>query len=197
MNESGQGNWDLVVAQILAGDPSGQAALYEAFAPGLRLFLYQHLQRGEDVEDRLHDIFVKAVSAIRDGQLREPERIAGFLRTIARRQIAAFIDEAVEQRAVTVDFTEGLAVTSPHPSPEQTAIEKQWREKAMEVLQSLSGLDREILMRFYWKDEEPEDICQVLGLTYNQFRLRKSRAKSRFVEAMRAGKKISLKATFC
>jgi RNA polymerase sigma-70 factor (ECF subfamily) len=176
--------WDRIVAEISAGDPAGQQALYDAFAPGLRLFLAHHLRRAEEVEDRLHDIFVKAVSAIREGQLREPGRIAGFMRTIARRQITAFIDEVVEQRSAE-ELAQVLSMPSQAPSPEQMAIQNQWRERAIEVLGSFSGVDREILLRYYLLGEEPEEICEGLRISYNQFRMRKSRAKRRFAQMMR------------
>jgi RNA polymerase sigma-70 factor (ECF subfamily) len=173
----------------VAGDPAGQEALYEAFAPGLRLFLAHHLQRAEEVEDRLHDVFVQAVAVIREGQLREPKRLAGFMRTIARRQIAAFIQEAVAQRETGGELAEGLVVPSLAPSPEALAIKRQGREQALEVLGSFSQVEREILIRFYLRGQEPEEICRELGLTPNQFRLRKSRAKRRFAEAMKKGAK--------
>jgi len=168
----------------VAGDPAGQEALYEAFAPGLRVFLAHHLRQEEEVEDRLHDVFVQAVAVIQEGQLRDPARLAGFMRTIARRQIAAFIHEAVAERETGGEVAEGLVVASLAPSPEALAIRRQGRERALEVLGSFSQSDREILIRFYLLGQEPEEICRELGLTPNQFRLRKSRAKRRFVQAM-------------
>ena len=173
----------------MAGDPAGQEALYEAFAPGLRLFLAHHLRREEEVEDRLHDVFVQAVAVIQEGQLREPGRLAGFMRTIARRQISAFIQEVVAERETGGELAEGLVVASLAPSPEELAIRRQGRERALDVLGSFSQADREILIRFYLRGQEPQEICRELGLTANQFRLRKSRAKSRFVQAMQRGTK--------
>jgi len=48
------------------------------------------------------------------------------------------------------------------------------------VLKEISDRDREVLMRFYVHEQSYETICQEMGLTYNQFRLLKSRAKARF-----------------
>ncbi len=194
MNGSPRELWDRIVKQIRAGDPAGQSALYEAFAPGLRLFLGHHIQRPEEVEDRLHDAFVKAVVAIRGGQLREPERLAGFLRTIAWRQITAFIDQAVEQRSLIEDLSGALRISSPGPSPEQLAIDRQWTEQAIEILQSFPALDREILVRFYWEEQSAGQICRELNLTPTQFRLRKTRAKGRFVrEASREFSRVQMR----
>ena len=178
MSEHPHESWSPVVALIRAGDPDGQAALYHAFAPGLRLFLQHHLQQPEDVEDRLHDIIVQVVMGIQKGNLTEPERLAGFIRTIARRQVALFIHQAVRQREMRVDWPEDLI--SEDPDPEQAVVLEQWRERASQILASLNETDREILLRFYWLGQEPEDICQDLALTHDQFRLRKSRAKARF-----------------
>jgi len=50
------------------------------------------------------------------------------------------------------------------------------------VLSELSSRDREILTRFYLHEESQEEICIEMTLTETQFRLLKSRAKSRFGE---------------
>jgi DNA-directed RNA polymerase specialized sigma24 family protein len=64
--------------------------------------------------------------------------------------------------------------------PEQEAIERQRRRLARNLLASLSDIDRQILVRFYYRGQTPADICRDLGLNETQFRLRKSRAKKRF-----------------
>jgi RNA polymerase sigma-70 factor, ECF subfamily len=45
-----------------------------------------------------------------------------------------------------------------------------------------TAYSREILTRFYLQEESQEEICAVMILTETQFRLLKSRAKSRFGE---------------
>jgi len=39
---------------------------------------------------------------------------------------------------------------------------------------------RDILVRFYLKEQSQEQICREMSLTETQFRLRKSRAKEKF-----------------
>lgn len=189
MSDAPAGRWDRIVAQIQAGDTAGQQALYDEFASGLRLFLLNHLQR-EDVEDTLHDTLVATISAIRDGQLREPERLAGFVHTIARRQLAGYIEDAVQRRETSGELLPDLVVRSRSPDPEQRAIQRQRMEMAAKVLRALPEVDQEILTRFYWEGQEPELICRDLEISHNQFRVRKSRAKGRFAALARrlAGK---------
>jgi DNA-directed RNA polymerase specialized sigma24 family protein len=76
--------WIELVDRIRAGDPSAMQELYQIFGRGLRLYLCRQLGM-QEVEDKIHDTFVVVVQAIRNGELREPERLMGFVRTVARR----------------------------------------------------------------------------------------------------------------
>jgi DNA-directed RNA polymerase specialized sigma24 family protein len=48
------------------------------------------------------------------------------------------------------------------------------------VFNGISSRDREILRRFYLLEQPQGLICQEMGLSHNQFRLLKSRAKAKF-----------------
>lgn len=52
-------------------------------------------------------------------------------------------------------------------------------------MNGLTARDREILMRFYLEEQSQDQICTEMGLTETQFRLLKSRAKTRFAEMSR------------
>jgi DNA-directed RNA polymerase specialized sigma24 family protein len=41
----------------------------------------------QDLDDRVHDTFLIVVQAISKGDLREPERLMGFVRTVVRRLV--------------------------------------------------------------------------------------------------------------
>lgn len=51
-----------------------------------------------------------------------------------------------------------------------------------QVLAELSDRDREILTRFYVREQSQDQICSEMTLTVAQFRLLKSRAKAHFKE---------------
>ncbi len=65
-------------------------------------------------------------------------------------------------------------------NPEQNLLARQRTEIARRVFNGVSRRDREILRRFYLLEQPQERICAEMGLSYNQFRLLKSRAKARF-----------------
>ena len=73
------------------------------------------------------------------GELREPERLMGFVRTVVRRQVAAYIDNAVQTRKEHAELQSGLAVSDARSNPEEDLFIQQRREFMVHVLASIPG----------------------------------------------------------
>jgi len=174
-------SWANLVEGIRAANPAAMEELYSIFAKGVKYYLWRQVG-SQDLEDRIHDIFLIIAQAIQKGELREPDRLMGFVRTIARRQVAASIDGAVQARRKQVDVNARHDLSGPEPDPEHLAIQQQNQDLAMRVLKSLHKRDREVLIRFYLDEQTPEQICREMDLTPTQFRLIKTRAKARYTE---------------
>ena len=173
-------SWPLLVERIRAGEPAGMEELYRIFSKGIRYYLYRQLGP-QDLDDKVHDIFVIITQSIQRGDLREPERLMGYVRTIVRRQVAAHIDSAVQARRNS-DLNDSRLTCDYTLSPERCLIEHQNEELALRILNSLQKRDREVLVRFYLDEQPAARICREMGLSETQFRLIKSRAKARFGE---------------
>lgn len=155
--------------------------LYRVFSKGIRFHLYRQFGP-QDLDDKVHDAFLVITQSIRRGDVREPERLMGYVRTVIRRQVAAHIQNVIDMRR---SFTELDLVNPPRdlrPNPEHSVIERQNMQIALRILNGIPKRDREVLVRFYLKEQPPGQICEDLGLTETQFRLIKSRAKARFGE---------------
>lgn len=174
-------DWTLLVDRIRVGDPAGMEELYRMFARGIRFYFYRQLGP-QELEDKIHDTFLIVVQAIRKGDLREPERLMGFVRTIVRRQVAAHIDQVVHTRREEAPLEPGTILPDRSHTPEERMMGQEKAELMMKVLRGLSTRDREILTRFYLQEQSQEQICREMNLTDTQFRLLKSRAKARFGE---------------
>jgi RNA polymerase sigma-70 factor (ECF subfamily) len=171
----------VLVRRISTGESDGMEELYTLFSKGIRFYLCRQLGP-QDLDDKVHDTFVVVVQAIRRGELREPERLMGFVRTIVRRLVAAHIDRVVHTRRDHLDMESTLRIADPAENPEQTAMFQQRAEMIGRVLDELTPRDREILTRFYLREQGQDQICSEMALTDTQFRLLKSRAKARFGE---------------
>jgi RNA polymerase sigma factor (sigma-70 family) len=154
--------------------------LYGALSEGARPRLLRFVDP-QSVDDRLHEIWLIVLEAIRSGELREPGRLMGFVQTVTRRRVAAHIRSAVLRRRRLVEAA-AFDPVSRESSPEALLSAREQVEAIGKVLRSLRALDREILVRFYLKEESPPRICQELRISATQFRLHKSRALARCLE---------------
>ncbi len=176
--EPAEPDWHDIVERVRAGDATGMEDLYSSFGAGIRFHVYRRFGI-QDLEDKVHDIFLMIAEAIRAGEPRQPERLAGYIRTI-RRQIATFVEKAVYTRRKQTGIDAGMLLSDHGADPEYRAIQRQHMEIAMRILKSAPRRDREVLVRFYLDEQSVDQICRELDLTENQFRLIKSRAKARF-----------------
>lgn len=172
-------SWPRLVNLIRTGDPAGLEELYAIFAKGVRFFLWRQIGP-QDVDDKVHDVFLIIAQSIQRGELREPERLMGYVRTIVRRQVAAHIESAVKSRRNNRSADLMTTLTDRRPDPERAAIARESHQVAMRVLNALPARDREVLVRFYLREQTADEICRDLKLTETQFRLIKSRAKARY-----------------
>ncbi len=173
--------WVDLVDRIRLSETDGMEELYQLFSKGIRFYLCRQLGP-QELDDKVHDTFVVVVQAIRRGELREPSRLMGFVRTIVRRQVAAHIDKVVHTRRDQIDLDSSVRLADPDENPEEKAMFSQRTALINRVLGELSGRDREILTRFYLLEQGQDQICSEMALTETQFRLLKSRAKARFGE---------------
>lgn len=169
-----------LVVRIQREDESAKQQLYQIFNRGIRFQLVRQLGTA-DLDDKVHDTFVIVLQAIVNGDLREPEKLLSYIQTVVRRQIATYIETAMFVRKEALGESE-FDFRDPHRTPEDSMLLTEERRVMRETLSELGPRDREILIRFYIDELSQEEICEEMGLSVNQFRLLKSRAKARFSE---------------
>jgi len=176
-------DWALLARDVADGDSAGFARFYEAMS-GIRRYLFA-TAGPQDAEDLYHETIVDAVIQIRRGDLRDSGRLQAYVRGIAIMKLRNYIGGVVTRRQVaSIDDQFGLHDAV--PSPESCSIQHEHRAIMERILRTLPERDREVLIRFYLKEEDAEKIQSDLGLTQTQFRLIKSRAKQRFAALTQA-----------
>lgn len=175
-------DWGALVRKLQEDDPAAMEQLYTLSAKQIRSTLYRWM-RTHDLDDKVHDVFVIVIQAIRKGNVREPERLMGFIRTVAHRQAITHVNEVVRSRKNRVSIDESCTVL-PHSAttPGESAVGTDRVTLMRYVLQQLSARHHAVLTRFYLQEQSPERVCREMNLTNNQFRMLKSRAKARFAE---------------
>lgn len=173
---------EFVLRRVQEGDEAASTLLYERISVGLRAFLYRKVPAGF-VEDCLHNVFSITLKALREGKMREPQRLPGFILTVARRQAAQVIEKLRRERESTIPLDE-VTVRDDRDDPERALAAAQRIEQFRAALNGLESQHYEILTRYYLLGQSTEWICKDLRLSETQLRLTKSRAKAKLIDAL-------------
>ncbi|MEN3334466.1 MAG: polymerase sigma-70 factor, subfamily [Blastocatellia bacterium] len=179
---SDQTDWLEWVRRITTGDADAETELVRRYKDGIAVIIGRIVHNESVKEDLSQDTFRIALEKIRKGDVREPERLSGFICSVARN---VALDYVRRMRRATNREEIGNAEQIGDPQADQ--FEQLWRkERAAVVRQVISELkierDREMLFRYYIAEEDKDQICAGLGLTSQQFNSVISRALKRFKE---------------
>lgn len=171
-----------LVRRIVSGDPAAEVELVHRFSRALT-FLLRRLTRDEAAaEDLYQETFRLVIEKVRGGELREPERLPGFVSSLARNLFLGSVRRRGRQKVHEESETAEIA---PDPSPGQLSrlLAQERAAIVRDVLAELKNdRDREILTRYYIADEKKEDICRDLELSDLHFNRVLFRARQRYKE---------------
>jgi RNA polymerase sigma-70 factor (ECF subfamily) len=182
-----------LVERIQAGDRTAEDELVTRFSRGLLLML-RRLTGNPALADDLHqETLALVLEKIRRGEVREPARLAGFIRSTARNLFIA--DRRKEARYGPLP--EGGEEVFPERSPRAAPFDRTAAgEEAQQVQQILSELrhdrDRQLLLRFYLRDDSKEEICRDLEIEPERFHMLLHRARERMRELWEKRQKRTL-----
>lgn len=172
--------WACVVTRINNLDPAAIEDLYAIFHTKFRLMIIRQLGL-DGAEDSVQSCFATVIEAIQHGKLIDPARLHAYAATIVRRHIIQQIHTRCDLRKTQVDMASvEYTIMSSDLNPEQTAMRKEAEKVAANLLRTLPPRDLEILRRFYLLEQTEAQIRAEMGLSANEFRNIKHRAKNRF-----------------
>lgn len=174
-----------LVLRIQGGDAAAEEELVARFSPGLRVLLSRLTRDPALVEDIHQETLALVLTKVRGGELRQPEALAGFLRSTARNLLIG--NRRKEQRYQPLDAeAERLpsAGTVAGMAPQlRRAMEQEVASQVRELLAELRhARDRELLVRYYLTEEPSHEICQDLDLEPKYFNRMLHRARQRMRE---------------
>jgi RNA polymerase sigma-70 factor, ECF subfamily len=171
-----------LVSRIRAGDQEAEAELVERYKRGVRIIIRRETGDAAIADDLYQETFCLLLEKIRRGEIREPEKLSGFVCSVARNLVIGHFRRAARQETLT--GTEEIT-SLPHLAPNQLEglLRKEKVELVRQVLKEMPNQrDIQVLFRFYIAEEEKEKICADMGLTSAQFNLVLHRARERYRE---------------
>lgn len=172
-----------LVERIRAGDRHAEEEFVQRYARGVSVIVRRTCSDRFAVDDLCQDALSTALQKIRDGALREPERLSGFVASLARNLAIQHGRRRIAHRTSTTETETAEAVQDGSDGPLQQLIRAEDAGMVRQVLDELpSARDREILLRYYIHEQDRDEICRTLGLTREHFARVLFRAKERFRE---------------
>jgi RNA polymerase sigma-70 factor (ECF subfamily) len=179
--DKADGQADLV-SRIRAGDQQAEAELVECYNRVVTSIIRRKVGDTAAADDLYQETFCIVLEKIRDGDIREAEKLPGFVCAVARNRVIKYFQRAAQQeRLAEAEKIVSLA----HPAADQLEqlLQKEEADIVRQILKEMtSERDIQVLFRFYLAEHDKEQICADLGLTSLQFNLVLHRARQRYKE---------------
>jgi len=172
---------DAALARRIGGrerDAAAEAAICRRFGPRIRLYGLKHLRSEAAAADLVQDVLVMVLTKLRDGAVREPERLASFVLGMARQTV---IDQQRGGRrrarileAFPLDLTPA-AEEAPEPIDS---------ERLKLCLGALPERERSVLLMTFYDDRPADAVAAELKLTAGNVRVIRHRGLDRLRDCM-------------
>ena len=169
-----------LVGRVAAGDPQAESELVEHFAPRVRAMALIRTRDRDLAKDLTQETLLAVLQAFRKGQVRAPDRVAGFVCGVARNVINNHKRRRLKHPETSLD-EEATVIAAPEREDHDGQARRQLMAKA---LAALSAADRQVLLLTLVEGLKPGQIAQKLGVSADVARTRKSRALKRILEVI-------------
>jgi RNA polymerase sigma-70 factor, ECF subfamily len=166
--------------RIRSREPAAEEELVRLFSDRVMFLVLARTRDPEAARDVTQDVMLAVVRALREGHLREEERLAAFVYGTARNLINNYL--RTRSRLPREDpIDAGLHLASMPDSVENSERVALVRR----ALGALDSTDRKILLLTLVEGLKPGEIAVRLGLTSEVVRTRKSRALKKTTERVK------------
>lgn len=163
--EDGSGNPAGALARrITAGDAAAEGEFYALFRPTVAAVLRRRLNRRDDVEDVLHEVFLIVLRKLRGGEVEDPERVGGFLFATTR-NCAFNANRKARRDADDPNPPDPDGQAAPGSGPMAGLDERQLRVRIGALLDRLPESQSDVLRREFLLGQGRTDIAEARGIS--------------------------------
>jgi len=172
-----------LVGRIQAGDQEAEAEFVRRYLRGVGIIIRHACSDRSACEDLTQDTLRIALEKIRAGAVRDPERLSGFVASLARNLTIEHARKAKANESPAGE--EAGDVRDPAAGPLEQLLQDERDAIVRHLLDELpTERDRAILRRYYLDEQDKDEICAALGLTREHFTRVLFRARQRYREAV-------------
>jgi RNA polymerase sigma-70 factor, ECF subfamily len=175
---------DDLVARIVARDRDAETELIARYRAVVYVIIRKLTRDHSRAEDLVHDTLVLVIAKARNGEIREPSRVSGYVCSVARNVAIAHLRKLARE-----ELGVGVSSADHSPDPLDRLLRKELEASVHQALSRLSSnRDREALYRFYVEEEDKGSICRDLGVSSLHFNRVLHRARKRLRELLQGGR---------
>ncbi len=171
-----------LVGRAQRGDREAFGELVEQFQPTVYAIALRRLANASDAMELTQEVFLHVMRRI--GQLREPERFAGWLRQVAVRMAINRATRRLSPPSVEVGILEGASEYTDEPLDQ--LISRERAERLWAALGRLKSLDREALDAFYIRGHSLLEIAEMFNVPLGTVKRRLHTARKRLKQELEA-----------
>lgn len=172
-----------LVRMVQSGDAASLGVLLERHRARLYALALGFLGHGPDAQDAVQDAFLITVRKI--GQLKEPEAVSGWLRSIVRNVCLSRLRER-RGGATLVELDEGQGSKEPRESSAEEAVDRlAMRDWVWTALSELpEALRVTAMLRYFGAYASYEEISAILGVPVGTVKSRLNQVKAKLADAL-------------
>lgn len=169
-----------LVERAQAGDREAFGALVEQFQRTVHAIAFQRLGNAAEAAELTQEVFLHVMKRL--GQLREPERFAGWLRQVAARMAINRATRRVPPTTLEDEVLDGA--TARRDDPHEALVRNERAAHLWEALGRLKPLDRETLVAFYIQGQSLIEMAEALDAPIGTIKRRLHTARRRLKEEL-------------
>ncbi len=164
-----------LVRRAQDGDRDAFGLLVQQFEPTVKAIALRRLGNQNEALELTQEVFLHVMRRL--GQLREPERFAGWLRQVTARMAINRATRRVPPQAVETGVLEAAAENADEPIHE--LISRERAARLWTAMDRLKPLDREALVAFYIRDLSLIEMADELDIPLGTVKRRLHTARKR------------------
>jgi RNA polymerase sigma-70 factor (ECF subfamily) len=159
-----------LVGRIGAGESDAEAELFRRMAPRIRLYGLRHLRDVHAAEDLTQNVLITVLEAIRQGRLREVDKLASFVLGTCRMTVLDLRRGAQRRERLLEQFGPDLSV------PIQSFMPRLDHDRLRHCVQNLKERERAVIVMTFYDERTSDDIAAFLGVSEANIRVIRHRA---------------------
>jgi RNA polymerase sigma factor (sigma-70 family) len=156
--------------RIFEGDPSAEQELVTTYRRGVLVVATARTRDREAAWDLTQDILIAVLQALREGKLRQTDKLAAFIYGVTRNLVNNYL--ALRARRAECELDDGSYTAD--PVEELESIER--KRLVRSEVEALGAIDQQILLLSLVDGHSLADVAQRLNMSHEAVRARKSRA---------------------